>query len=310
MTLTLPSFAKINWTLEVLGRRPDGYHELRTLLQTVSLGDELRFEPRARGVEVVCDHPGVPRDETNLVARAAALLAERIGVERGVRVEIVKRIPLAAGLGGGSSNAAVTLLALMRLWGVRLAPRDLFALGARLGADVPFFFCGGTCLGVGRGDEVYPLAEMRAPRLLLVNVGVAVETREIYANLPPELTKPRPAAMMPFTLEAAYRAMTEGESLLQPAPQQPPQQTMLWNDLEGPVLARHPLLSEVRRRLASAGAGAVLMSGSGATIFAIFDSEATLGAAHQEMTKAGWWCARARTLDRVEYQAALSAARP
>src|SRR5262245_2390861 len=134
--MIFPSFAKINWTLEILGRRPDGYHELRTLLQTVDLADELSFTPQEHGIEVECDHPAVPCDESNLVYRAAAALAELSGVRRGVRIAIKKRIPVAAGLGGGSSNAAVTLLALQRLWGIDLAPRDQFKLGSRLGSDV------------------------------------------------------------------------------------------------------------------------------------------------------------------------------
>jgi len=295
MTLTLPAFAKINWTLEVLGRRADGYHELRTLLQTVSLCDELRFTPTDGPIEIACDTPGVPCDETNLAHRAATLLSRFTGVNRGVRIELVKRIPAAAGLGGGSSNAAVTLIALQRLWGVRLAPRDLFFLGAQLGADVPFFFLGGTCLGIGRGDEVYPLAEMAAEHLLLVNAGISVPTREVYLNLPAELTKPRPAVMMPFTLEAAYLSAS-----LQSKPLPP-----LRNDLEGPVLARHPLISEIKQRLTRAGARAALMSGSGSTVFGVFDSGAMLDAAQAGFGQEGWWCAKARTVSRDEYRAKL-----
>jgi 4-diphosphocytidyl-2-C-methyl-D-erythritol kinase len=297
MTLTFPAFAKINWTLEVLGRRADGYHELRTLLQTVSLCDELRFTPTDSEIEIVCDAPGVPCDETNLAHRAATLLREFTGLKRGARVEIIKRIPPAGGLGGGSSNAAVTLMVLQRLWGVRLKPRDLFALGAKLGADVPCFFLGGTCLGIGRGDEVYPLAEIQAEHLLLVNAGIAVPTREAYAALPPELTKPHPAAMMPFALEAAY-----GSVSLQSGPP-----TQLSNDLERPVLARYPLLSEIKQRLTQAGACAALMSGSGSTIFGVFDSEAARGAAQEALSRRGWWCAEARALSRAEYRAALQA---
>jgi 4-diphosphocytidyl-2-C-methyl-D-erythritol kinase len=295
MTLTLPSFAKINWTLEVLGRRADGYHELRTLLQTVSLCDELRFTSLGRGIEIACDAPGVPCDETNLVYRAAALLNEFTGLNRGARIEITKRIPTAGGLGGGSSNAAVTLMALQRLWEVELAPRDLFALGAKLGADVPCFFLGGTCLGIGRGDEVYPLSDITAEHLLLVNAGLAVPTREVYSNLPPELTNPPPAAMMPLTLEAAYRSVSRQSG--------PP--TQVSNDLERPVLARYPLISEIKERITQAGARAALMSGSGSTVFGIFDSAARRDAAHSDLSQTGWWCAPSRTLSRAQYQAAL-----
>jgi 4-diphosphocytidyl-2-C-methyl-D-erythritol kinase len=243
-----------------------------------------------RGIEIHCDHPDVPCDETNLVHRAAALLRDFTGIGAGVRIEIKKRLPVAAGIGGGSSNAAVTLLALQKLWDVQLAPRDLFRLGSKLGADVPFFFIGGTCLGVGRGDEIYSLADVNEEFLLLVNPGVAVPTREVYANLPSELTNPGPVIKMPLSLEAAYAAIERPSA---PIP--------LRNDLEDPVFARLPLLIEIKRRLEQAGARGVLMSGSGSTIFAIFDSDAARSGAENDLSEAGWWCARARTLGRGEY---------
>lgn len=294
MILTLPSFAKINWTLEILGKRPDGYHELRTLLQTVSVADELTFELAGQGIEIRCDHPDVPCDETNLVHRAATLLDEFTGAGKGVRITINKQLPVAAGIGGGSSNAAVTLIALQKLWNVPIAPRDLFSLGAKLGADVPFFFIGGTCLGVGRGDEIYPLADINEEFLLLVNAGIAVPTRDVYANLPPELTKQSAVAKMPLSLEAAYAAIARpGEPL------------PLSNDLESPVFVRHPLLIEIKERLKRTGARGVLMSGSGSTIFAIFDSADERDGANRDLSNAGLWSASARTLSRAEYQRSL-----
>ncbi|HQR33356.1 MAG TPA: 4-(cytidine 5'-diphospho)-2-C-methyl-D-erythritol kinase [Blastocatellia bacterium] len=291
MKLTLPSFAKINWTLEILGKRADGYHELRTLLQTVSVADELVFELLEQGVEIVCDHPDVPCDETNLVHRAAKLFSDFTGIRKGVRVTIHKRIPTAAGLGGGSGNAAVTFLALQKLWQRELAPGDLFSLGARLGADVPFFFIGGTCLGVGRGDEIYPLADIQAENLLLVNAGILVPTREVYGALPPELTNPRAITKMPTSFEVAYAAATTQDEQIQ-----------LHNDLEIPVLTRHKLLGEIKEKLRQAGATGVLMSGSGSTIFSIFDSSEARNDAQRELSQNGWWCASACTLSRGEYQ--------
>ncbi|HMV46319.1 MAG TPA: 4-(cytidine 5'-diphospho)-2-C-methyl-D-erythritol kinase [Blastocatellia bacterium] len=292
MKLLLPSFGKINWTLEILGKRPDGYHELRTLLQTVSVADELIFESAGQGIEIVCDHPDVPCDETNLVHRAARLLSDFAGINKGVRVTLHKRIPTAAGLGGGSSNAAVTLLALQKLWGVKLPPRELFELGAKLGADVPFFFLGGTCLGVGRGDEVYPLADIRAEHLLLVNAGILVPTREVYANLPAQLTNPGAISKMPTSFETVYANITSSD-----------EQIRLQNDLEIPVLARHQLLGEIKEWLQRVGASGVLMSGSGSTIFSIFETEAARENARRELSQNGWWCAATRTLGREEYQA-------
>lgn len=299
MNITLPSFAKLNWTLEILGKRPDGYHELRTLLQTLSVADELDFELLEQGIELRCEHPQMPLNETNLIYRAAQLFQAATGCSQGVRVTIRKHLPMAAGLGGGSSNAAVTLLALQRLWKVQLSSAELFRLGAQLGADVPFFFLGGTCIGVGRGDEVYPVADIEAQHLLLVNAGIAVPTREVYGDLPSELTNPGAVTKMPISLSAAYEAIggqTKQKSDWLPA---------LHNDLEPSVFARHPLLAEIRQRLKAAGARGVLMSGSGSTVFALFDSAATRSVAHQNFLDTGWWCAPARTLSRAQYRQAL-----
>jgi 4-diphosphocytidyl-2-C-methyl-D-erythritol kinase len=294
----LPSFAKINWTLEILGKRADGYHELRTLLQTVSLADHLTFTPIDRGIEIICDHPEVPCDETNLVYRAAALLREFAGLSRGVRVSITKRIPTAAGLGGGSSNAAVTLMALAKLWQIEPPPLKLFELGAQLGADVPFFLLGGTCLGAGRGDEVQPVEEVEEEFLLLINAGLLVPTREVYANLPSELTKPCAVDKMPLSLDAgdSGRGVQAGRT------------GRIWsslsNDLEVPAIARYPLIGQIKERLKGLGARGVLMSGSGSTVFAIFDSEKARSGALSDLSETGWWCAPARTLSREEYQPA------
>jgi 4-diphosphocytidyl-2-C-methyl-D-erythritol kinase len=304
IVLNLLSFAKINWTLEILGKRPDGYHELRTLLQTLSVGDELTFEARESGIELQSNHPELPLDETNLIYRAAQSLAEFTGCSKGVRVTVNKQLPMAAGLGGGSSNAAVTFLALLKLWDIQIETRDLFHLGAKLGADVPFFFIGGTCLGVGRGDEVYPTEEIAAEHILLVNAGIAVPTREVYGGLPPELTNPGAITNIPVSLRAAYSAMSNRQA---PSGTFSP---VLQNDLETPVLTRHPLLAEIKQRLWANGARGVLMSGSGSTIFALFDSEATRAVAQQNLQTNseqanGWWCAPARTLNRREYRQAL-----
>lgn len=290
MTLSLPSYAKINWTLEILGRRADGYHELRTLLQTIDVGDRLHFEKIGQGIEIRCNHPEVPCDERNLAYRAAAAFFSRTGASAGIRITIDKRLPVAAGIGGGSSNAAVTLLALNRLSGAALSSTDLFSIGASIGADVPCFFIGGTVLGVGRGDEVYPAPEIACETMLLVNAGIAVPTREVYGNLSPELTNPGPIIKMPLSLAAAYAAFMRPDEL-----------PVLHNDLEQTVFARHPLLAEIRHRLAGLGAISTLMSGSGSTIFAIFDSEARRSSAMVDCEKQGWWCTRARAISRKEY---------
>ncbi len=293
MNFVVPSFAKINWTLEILGRRADGYHELRTILQTVDVCDQMQFALTESEIVLTCDHPEVPCDKTNLIYRAALLLKELTGCDKGARIDLQKNIPLGAGLGGGSSNAAITLLALASLWELDVAPRDLFRLGAQLGADVPFFFFGGTGIGIGRGDEVYPMADMAAEHILLVNPRVNVPTREIYGNLSSELTSPLGVNKMPFSLEAAY-ARIRGA------------QWNLRNDLERPALAQYPLIGQVKQQLEACKATAVLMSGSGATVFAVFESEAARAQAMDELSATDWWCAPTRTLNQGEYQAAFT----
>jgi len=188
--------AKVNWTLEVLGRRPDGYHELCTILQTVDLCDRVRVSPAAN-LELVLNGPvgqrgapltGMPAPE-NLAYRAAALLRDRAGGRAlGARIELEKAIPADAGLGGGSSDAAATMRAFNRLWGLGLPPGELARLGAQLGSDVPFFVFGGTALGRGRGDEVTPLPDVPSLRLLLVvpRRRPARKTAAMYAHLRPD----------------------------------------------------------------------------------------------------------------------------
>jgi 4-diphosphocytidyl-2-C-methyl-D-erythritol kinase len=303
MTLTLPSFAKFNWTLEILGKRPDGYHELRTILQTVDLADTLHFRRCEAGTVLACDHPGVPLGEENLVYRAVSLLRDAVGVQEGVRIEIEKRIPMAGGLGGGSSNAAVALLALQSLWQVSLPPRELFRLASRLGADVPFFLLGGTALGVGRGDEVYPIPELSAPVLLLVNVGLPVPTREVYGSLPPELTMPGPISMMPLSFEVAYVSQG-GLNLGSQAPGRGPAH-WFYNDLERAVFPRYPLLREVKESLLTCGAAGALLSGSGSSLVAIFDNIPAREEAIRFCQQSGWWHAPVSTLPRCSYQSIL-----
>jgi 4-diphosphocytidyl-2-C-methyl-D-erythritol kinase len=286
----LQSYAKINWTLDVLFKREDGYHELRTIYQTVSLHDELRLSETSGAIEIACDDPRVPCDETNLAFKAALLLREVTGTSKGARIEIEKRIPVAAGLGGGSSNAAATLMGLIKLWKIEIEESELIRIAASLGSDVPFFLIGGTALGVGRGEEVYPIEEVHSEHLLLVNPGFAVSTREAYENLL-RLTTSEAANIIPFTLLAA-----KGISELP---------LVARNDLEEPVLAAYPEISEVKQRLLSLGARHALMSGSGATVFGVFDNSEMAGRAESELRAFGYFAERVRTVDRQEYHAKI-----
>ena len=286
----IQSYAKINWTLDVLFKREDGFHELRTIYQTVSLHDTLTITETDSPIEILCDDPRVPTDETNLAFKAAALLRETTCVSKGARIEIDKRIPVAAGMAGGSSNAAATLLALVKLWEVKIDDRTLFRVAASLGSDVPFFLIGGTALGVGRGEEVYAIEQAECEHLLLVNPGFGVSTRDAYEKLS-RLTRSESPSNIPFTLLAA-----KGVSGLP---------LVARNDLEESVLAAHPEIAEVKRRLLSLGARHAQMSGSGATVFGVFDNSQLIEQAESEARAAGYWAQRVRCIDSREYQATI-----
>jgi 4-diphosphocytidyl-2-C-methyl-D-erythritol kinase len=289
-SLRIRSYAKVNWTLDVLFRREDGYHELRTVYQTVSLHDRLRITETAGEIEINCDDPRVPCDETNLAFKAASLLHEAAHITTGARIDIEKRIPVAAGLGGGSSNAAMTLLALERLWRLEIDQRELFRIAAALGSDVPFFLIGGTAMGIGRGEQIHPTEQIFCEHLLLVNPGFAVSTRDAYEGYS-RLTRSEPASIMPLNLPTA-----EGVRELPLAGR---------NDLEEVVLAAHPEIAEVKRRLGSLGARHALMSGSGATVFGVFDNRQMLERAELGVRALGYWTERVRTIDGQEYQALI-----
>jgi 4-diphosphocytidyl-2-C-methyl-D-erythritol kinase len=285
-SIRVRSYAKINWTLDVLSKRDDGYHELRTIYQTVSLHDLIRITETSGAIEIVSDDPRMPCDETNLAHKAATQLRELAGTKLGARIEIEKRIPVAAGLGGGSSKAAAALIGLRRLWNVHPDEGELMQIAAGLGSDVPFFLVGGTALGVGRGQEVYSIEQAECEHLLLVNPGFAVSTAEAYGRLS-RLTPERSAAMMPFTFFAAKGI--RGLSLA------------VTNDLEEVVSAAHPEIAEVKHRLLSLGARRALMSGSGATVFGVFENVERSRRAHSEMRAAGYWSEPVRAISQREY---------
>lgn len=289
-SIRIKSYAKINWTLDVLFKRDDGYHELRTIFQTVSLHDRLLITDTGGEIEVVCNDARVPCDETNLAFRAASWLRQATNPSKGARIEIEKNIPVAAGLGGGSSNAAATLLALARLWQTRVSWEEMVLCARFLGSDVPFFLTGGTALGLGRGEEVYPIEQAHWDQLLLVNPGFPVSTRDAYEKLS-RLTTPEAPSRIPFTLRAV-KAIRELPLEAK-------------NDLEEAVLEAHPEIWEVKSRLRSLGARNALMSGSGATVYGVFDNSQLIEQAAMEMRALGYWTERVRTVDRDEYQATI-----
>jgi len=293
--VTIPAYAKVNLRLDLVRKRDDGYTELRTIFQAISLHDTLTiawggagsrstgFQPvrgsRARGggenaglkasatggITLTCDESALSTGRDNLVWRAADALCDELNLRRelrrrgGLRIHLRKRIPMGAGLGGGSSDAAATLIGLLRLTKKKLPPARLVEIGRSLGADVPFFFFGGRALGISRGDEIYPLPDL--PRRWLVVVyprGIAVNTREAFGWARRRLTKTPEATKL-----ISFCALCWS-----------PQWAGLENDFEGPVFGRHPRLRNIKRGLLQRGAAEAALAGSGSAVFGVFPNPA------------------------------------
>lgn len=298
-SLRLRSFAKLNLGLEVLGQRDDGYHELRTLFQTIDLADDVVLRQRPRGLRVLCDHPLVPRDATNLAARAAELLLGYAGIRQGLEIEIRKRIPVGGGLGGGSSNAAAVLLGLDRLFELGLGPDGLHRLARRLGADVPYFLLGGTALGLGRGDEVYPLRHQLRGHVVVVDPGIHVSTPRVFARLDTRLT-PRDKSNSIFYFVSRE---LEGSGAYR----------FLQNDLEEAALEEAPALREhagrIRAVLLREGACLAALSGSGSSYFGLFENARCASRARTTLAGEGMHALVGRTLTLEQYRDAWGRAR-
>jgi len=258
-TARVRAYAKLNLGLRVLYKRPDGYHELRTIFQTISLADSLEISFAAAKSTVIAME-GTPEIPDNLAERAARLVMEAAGRHGAVGLRLNKYIPAGAGLGGGSSDAAAMLLALPVLAGVRFPMEQLAAMAAKLGSDVPFFLYGGTALGLGRGEELYPLPDRTAEQALLVVPAVHSSTADAYRDLSVTLTN----VGLQNKLDSFQRSTWGGCS--------GEDKPILINDFEDAVLARYPQLDGIRERLRRAGATRVAMTGSGSAIFGIFDN--------------------------------------
>ena len=254
-SLTLKAYAKINLGLEVLGKRPDGYHEVAMIMQSVSLHDTVILSLQEADITLICDRPELPCDNGNLAFRAADLLRREFGVARGVRIELTKRIPLAAGLAGGSTDAAAVLKGLSRLWRLALSPAELEQLAARLGSDVPFCLWGGTSLATGRGEVLTPLPDFDGHGVVLANPPLQVSTAWVYGNYR------RPTGDRRRDIHVLRRSI-EQQDFLAVA-------DTLFNDLETVTVPAYPQVADIKAQLLQAGAAGVLMSGSGPTVFAL-----------------------------------------
>jgi 4-diphosphocytidyl-2-C-methyl-D-erythritol kinase len=265
--IRIPAFAKVNLRLDVLGKRPDGYHELRTIFQTVSLHDTLRFRSSPKpGIQLqIAGNEQLSREaaEKNLVYRAVDALRNELRVKPGVEILLAKRIPAGRGMGGGSSDAAAALLGYLQFTGKKLDPGRLLAIAAALGADVPFFLLGGRALGVSKGDEIYPLPDIPALTVVIVSPkDIHVPTPDAYRWLhAPELAS--------LTKAQAARKLFQFCALCWSA-----QGAALSNDFEPAVFRHHPRLARIRRALLQGGASEALLAGSGSAVFGVFPSPA------------------------------------
>ena len=264
MPLEKKSHCKVNLLLNVLGKRADGFHELETVMQPVNFCDELTFERNNSGVELLCSDAALPVDSRNLVFRAAKNFLDAANVSGGVKIHLEKKIPLAAGLGGGSGNAAATLLALNELFDQPLATEKLFEIAATLGSDIPFFLQNKPALATGRGEKIQPLENfpaLRGKAFLLIHPGFGILTAWAYQNL----------ARFPAALNGEKGRARELISRLQ-ANDLPASAGGLYNSLEAPALEKFPILELFQDFLRANGAVATLMSGSGSTTFAIAEN--------------------------------------
>ncbi|MHB8655189.1 MAG: 4-(cytidine 5'-diphospho)-2-C-methyl-D-erythritol kinase [Terriglobia bacterium] len=291
-SIRIRAFAKINLGLKVRARRPDGYHGIFTVYQTIALHDRLTISLVGGGaVSVECDHPAIPGGRLNLVHRACELWKRARNYRGGIKVNLEKKIPMGAGLGGGSSDAAVTLLGLERLTDNRMDINILLKLAARLGSDVPLFLWGGRVLGCGRGEEVYPLWDFPRRKCLVIFPRFSVSTAEAYRELDRRLT-------LPLTNSTKGSSICSfGAWPLFPLEFWGPAE----NDFEQVVFAKWPKLARLKAQLIRAGAETASLAGSGSAVFALFDSAPKLDRA-AKLIPAAWQIFKTRTLPRDEYE--------
>jgi 4-diphosphocytidyl-2-C-methyl-D-erythritol kinase len=295
------AFAKINRSLEVLGVRPDGFHELRTVFQSIALHDTLAIRAVPGALELTCDDPACPADRGNLIWRAAEQVwkaAGRRGAPRGVSIELTKRIPVQAGLGGGSSDAAAALRAFGRLW--RVNPDRVRDIGSALGADVPYFFEGGTALGLDRGDLLFPLVDAPRAWVVLVIPPFGVSTKEAFAWWDrdragrPQANAGRSAAAPPSLASPSQASAREAFALEKRRPT---------NDLQAVVAKRHPAIGRLVRALERAGASHAAMTGAGSAVFGFFSTRTGAQRGASLVSTRGSRTIITRTVDRATCQA-------
>ena len=253
--VTVEANAKINLTLDILGKRPDGYHEVAMVMQTVGLHDTLTLEKREQGISLNINVPWLKADEKNLAWRAAALVQEEFGLTGGVHIELIKRIPVAAGLAGGSADAAAVLKGMSELYGLNLSENKLCELGAKLGSDIPFCLLGGTMLATGRGEVLKRLPDMPETWVVLVKPRISVSTAWAYQNYDEQGAERHPDN------EAIQKEIARGN--------RKGVAKLLCNVLESVTINKYDVIERYKQMMLAKGAMASMMSGSGPTVFAL-----------------------------------------
>ena len=278
-TMKIKAPAKINYRLDVLRKRPDGYHDLRMIMQRINLCDDIELTLTDKpGVRVTCGSEGVPDGPGNIAWRAADALLRISGRTVGIDVIITKHIPVAAGLGGGSSDGAAVLMGVNELLGLGLSAGELMDIGVKLGADVPFFIFKKTALAEGIGEQLTAVEEIPSVWLVLVNPNLHVSTAWVYQNL--QLTAGKDGDIIP----RFYGTVADVCAILR-------------NDLESVTITRYPVIGEIKARLLELGAGGALMSGSGSTVFGVFEDETAARRAAAELAgESRWFVAAVKTL--------------
>jgi len=297
-TLKLPAFAKINLYLRILSKRADGYHDLDTVFQTISLHDTIEASVvHDSQVVLSCSDRAVPVNENNLIIRAAKALQERFGVKRGARIRLQKRIPMQAGLGGGSADAAMTLMALAKLWELNCTSDELIEIGSPLGADVSFFFYGGTARATGIGEQIEPLNDVEQTFLVIVKPNVNISTADAYRALDERAL----TSLNSKSILSTSRPIADSDQI---------DFANLTNDFEAVVFDLQPEIRRAKNALLKAGANQSLLAGSGSAVFGIFESEDAQRRAIQAIElETGWRVFPCRMVGRDDYARAFGVLR-
>ncbi|MFQ5455399.1 MAG: 4-(cytidine 5'-diphospho)-2-C-methyl-D-erythritol kinase [Nitrospirota bacterium] len=309
--------AKINLFLKVVGKRDDGYHNILSIFQMISLYDQIILEESAKGIELISDNKDIPVDEKNLAFIAADKIIQRMRNKRGVAIKIIKRIPVAAGLGGGSSDAAAVMVGLNRMWKLGYTKEELMIMGREIGADIPFFFNGPSAMAMGRGDELYPIEGDRE-WIILVNPDIRVSTKWVYENLIPFFTPSKKR----ITKGGGFSEDREEKEIFDNAIIEKIRLTKdknrnnindfkiffnkddsIINDLERVTVCKYPIIKKIKEELNALGSKWSVMTGSGPAVFGIFKSQSeALITKDVLMKRFNWKVWTAKTLNISPYQ--------